>query len=70
MDDKTYQSQINITVEVSSETVDRQTLQRALYRAGGGMAAAMYDYLRAELSDELGQPETDFAVSIESLVWN
>jgi uncharacterized protein YutE (UPF0331/DUF86 family) len=65
-----YKSQINITVEVASETIDRQTLQGALYKAGSGMAAAMYDYLNAELARELGQPGQDYDVSIERLVWN
>ena len=70
MSDKKYKSQINITIEVSSETMDIPALQRALYKAGGGMAAAMYDYLRQALSDELGEPEKDFAITIERLVWN
>jgi predicted pyridoxine 5'-phosphate oxidase superfamily flavin-nucleotide-binding protein len=63
-------AEINITVEVTSETVDRQSLQRALYKAGGGMAAAMCDYLTAELASQLGQPGQDYDVSIHRLVWN
>jgi Cu+-exporting ATPase len=72
MDDETekYKAEINITVEVTSETVDRQSLQRALYKAGGGMAAAMCDYLTAELASQLGQPGQDYDVSIHRLVWN
>lgn len=67
---KKYKSEINITIEVVSETVDQQTLQRAMYKAGSGMAAAMYDYLVAELAGELGQVGQDYNVYIHRLVWN
>ncbi len=63
-------SEINITVQVGSETVDQQTLQQALYKAGTGMAAAMCEYLTAELASELGQLGQDYDVSIHRLVWN
>jgi hypothetical protein len=67
MDDKKNKAQINITVKVSSESIDRQALQRALYGAGGGAAAVMYDYLRDELSRQLGDPGEDFLLSFERL---
>ena len=35
-----YRSEINIGVEIASETFDRQTLQRALYKAGSGCEVA------------------------------
>ena len=69
-DAEPYKSQINITVEVSSKTIDRQTLQRALYKAGGGLSGTMCEYLRSELSAELGTYGLDFSVSIERLIWN
>jgi hypothetical protein len=69
-DEELHKTQINITVEVSSKTIDRQTLQRALYKAGSGMSATMCDYLRSELSPELGTYGVDFSVSIERLIWN
>ncbi len=65
-----YKSEINISVEVESETIDRQTLQRALYKAGSGMAAAMYDYLTAQFASELGQLGQDYDVFIKRLVWD
>ena len=63
-------SEINITIEVTSETVDWQKLQRAVYKAGSGMAAAMYDYLATELANELGELGQDYNVAIHRLVWN
>lgn len=63
-------SEINITVEVTSETIDGQTLQRALYKAGTGMAAAMREYLNAELTAEFGQLGQDYDISIRRLVWD
>ncbi len=65
-----YRSEINIGVEIASETFDRQTLQRALYKAGSGLATVVYDYLAAELADELGEQGQDYDVSIKRLVWD
>lgn len=65
-----YKSEINISVEVTSETFDGQTLQRALYKAGTGMATAMREYLNTELTAELGQLGQDFNISVRRLVWD
>ena len=67
---KKYRSEINISVEITSETIDRQALQRALYKVGSGMAAAMYDYLIAELAGELGEDGEEYDVSIKRLMWD
>ncbi len=63
-----YRSEINISVEISSEAIDRQSLQHALYKAGSGLATAMYDYLTAELAGELGEEGQDYTVSIKRIV--